>query len=260
MHSANLSLVLAGAAAGGLCREVSSSRLIRRSWRGRPVAWSSLHPGSCVGSAYVGGQPRLRRRAQFEVPGLVAVDLAQPVSAPWSDSHATRQRRARCRPRPPTRAQTGRGGHPARRLRFRAVLRDRLAEEALPGTSGNASRCRRRTRPRRPRHPSPPGAAHRGGRVEVRHGRDLVVEDGRAVGDGARPRRARRGAHREGTAGRGRRGEDASDRARTTAMAAIDDRGSLVVLVAEVTPPVERDVVLPARMWFSIRRRYAPAR
>ena len=36
--------------------------------------------GSCVGSAYVGGQPSIDRLgAQLVVPGLVAVDLAQPV-------------------------------------------------------------------------------------------------------------------------------------------------------------------------------------
>ena len=100
--------------------------------------------------------------AQFVVPGLVAVDLAQPVLGAVLRTATPRHRRARCRPRLPTRERTCWGWPPIGRLPALSRTSRSPRGGAAPGTPANASRCRRRTRRRRPRHPSRPGAGRRG--------------------------------------------------------------------------------------------------
>ena len=100
--------------------------------------------------------------AQFVVPGLVAVDLAQPVLRHRAGPATPRPRRARCRPRPPTREQTCRGWPPIGQLALPSRTSRPLRRVGAPGTPANASHYRRRARFRRPRHPSRPGAGHGG--------------------------------------------------------------------------------------------------
>ena len=112
--------------------------------------------------------------------------------------------------------------------------------------------------------------------VEVGHARDLVVEDRRAVGDGTVGLAERRGARRRTDVRRADRpsatrtpatGVEASATAAMTTSTAgdaepaeSDGRPDASCRVAmEVMPPVKASAVLPARMRFSIRRRYAPA-
>ena len=102
--------------------------------------------------------------AQLVVPGLVAVDPAQPVrgavlgqprrgiGGPDVDRVARH-----------VRGRVG-GGHPAGGLRLASRTSRPPRGGAAPGTPGNASRCRRRARRRRPRRRSPRGAGRRAGR------------------------------------------------------------------------------------------------
>ena len=233
--------------------------------------------GSCVGSAYMGGQPSVDGLgAQLVVPGLVAVDLAQPVrgavlgqprrgtGGPDVDRVARHVGgRARAwppsgRPPPPSRtSRSPRGG-------------------AVPGTPASASRCRRRTRRRRPRRRSRPGAGRRAApgrgwpRPEPRRRRPSCRR-----GRHRRPRRAQHGARCERECatrtGATVADEDAGDwwprprrsprrrRAGRRRGPAIRTRSSFV-LVAVGHAASQGSAVLPARMRFSIRRRYAPAR
>ena len=159
--------------------------------------WSLLHPWIVRGVGVHGRAAVIDGLgAQFVVPGLVAVDLAQPVRGAVRGQPRARHRRARCRPRPPTREQTCWGWPPIGRLPLLSRTSRPPRGGVAPGTPGNASRCRRRTRPRRPRHPLQPGAGHRGERdrgwprPEPRHRRPSCRR-----GRHRQPRQAHRGAH-----------------------------------------------------------------
>src|SRR6266545_3988658 len=71
-----------------------------------------------------------------------------------------RHRRARCRPRPPTREQTCWGWPPSGQLPLLSRTSGPPHGRVAPGRPGSASRCRRRTRPRCLRHRLQPGAGH----------------------------------------------------------------------------------------------------
>ena len=205
------------------------------------------------------GTARTRRRARTATP---------------------RHRRARCRPRPPTRGRTCRGWPPSGRLPL----------PSRTSTTASRSSCSWYSGERQPLSTTKLDPVVRGiGRrpaqgteqsgVEVGHARDPVVEDRRAVGDGA-VGLAERTTVLGGDEGRrsGERGavedEDAGSwwpraaaiAATTTSRPAtriLRIRIRRVVVRAgslEVTPPVKAACALPARMRFSIRRRYAPAR
>ena len=149
-------------------------------------------------------------RAQLVVPGLVAVDLAQPVRGAVRGQPRWQHRRARCRPRRPSREQTCRRwppiGQPPPLSRTSRSPHGGVA----PGTPANASRCRRRTRLRRLRHPLRPGAGHRGGLDRGSpHPESRRRRPSRRRGRHRRPRPADRGAHwddaTDARGGRGRR-------------------------------------------------------
>ena len=181
----------AGAVAAGLGGAFEPQPAPIRATQGergqRSVVWSSLLHPWIVGGVGVHGRAAVidGLRAQFVVPGLVAVDLAQPVrgavlgqprggaGGPDVDRvprHVSR--RARGWPpigRPPLPSRTSRSPRGG----------------VAPGTPGNASRCRRRTA-------TPSSAASVAARrrapterwIEVGDTRNLVVEDRRAVGNG----------------------------------------------------------------------------
>ena len=170
-----------------------------RAASGRDVSAHCCILGSWVGSAYMGGQPSIDGLgAQLVVPGLVAVDLAQPVRG----AVLGQPRRGLGGPdvdRVPRHVsrRVG-GGHPAGGLRLRAVLRDRLVEELLlvlrgapaavddeldPVVRGIGRGLAQGTEQRRGRGWPHPGSRRR--RPSCRRGRHR------------RPRRARHGARRE---------------------------------------------------------------
>ena len=122
--------------------------------------------------------------AQFVVPGFVAVDLAQPVLG----AVLGQPRRGIGGPdvdRVPRHvSRRVRGGHPSGGFLFRAVLRDRLAEQlflVLRGTPAAVDEeldaVVRGIRCSLAQGPEESG-------IEVGHARNLVIEDRRAVGDG----------------------------------------------------------------------------
>ena len=214
--------------------------------------------------------------AQFVVPGFVAVDLAQPVRRRRARTATRRRRRARCRPRRPTRERTCWGWPPTGRPPPLSRTSRPPHGAVAPGTPGNASRCRRGTRPRRLRHRSQLGAGHR---ADQRRGWPHPGSRRRRPscrrGRRRQPRHARHGARCEG-----RRRVMRSSRARTPATGSRGPRrsprgrragrrhgsresgsgGSSFVLVGCRHASIQGSAVLPARMRFSIRRRYAPAR
>ena len=100
--------------------------------------------------------------AQFVVPGLVAVDLAQPVprTVPGQPRRGIDVPDVDRVPRHVSR-RVG-GGHPSGSLLFSSRTSRPLRRVGAPGTPANASHYRRRARSRRPRHPSRPGAGHGG--------------------------------------------------------------------------------------------------
>jgi hypothetical protein len=121
--------------------------------------------------------------AQFVVPGLVAVDLAQPV--PGSVLGQPRRIEAAHVDRVP-RHVSGRvgGGHPSGSFLFRAVLRDRLTEELFLVLRGTPTAIDDELEPvvRGSRCSLAQGAEESW--IKVGYTRNLVVEDRRAVGDG----------------------------------------------------------------------------
>ena len=233
----------------------------------RPVGSSRLHPRIV---RRVGVHRRASALAgfgaQLVVPGLVAVDLAQPVAG------AVRgQPRGTGGPdvdRVPLHV-LGRlgGGHPSGGRLLRAVLRDRLAEESLLVRRGTPAAV--------------DGEANSAGRgvgrgpaqgteeigVELGDARDLVVEDRRAFGDGAA---GLADAERRALATERRRwamptveDEDAGHCWLSAATAAITSNRPAMRIrgwSAVGHAAIEGSAVLPARMRFSICRRYAPAR
>ena len=126
-----------------------------------------------------------RLRAQLVVPGLVAVDRAQPVAGavlgqPRGGGGGPDVDRVP--------GHVGRrvgGGHPAGGFRFRAVLRDRLTEELLLVLRGAPAAVDDELDAvvRGIRRGLAQGTEQ--SRIELGHTRDPVVEDRRAVGDGA---------------------------------------------------------------------------
>ena len=230
---------------------------------------------------------------QLVVPRLVAVDLAQPVPG----AVLGQPRRGLGGPevdRVPRHVSgpVG-GGHPPGGLRFGAVLRDRPVEELLLVLRGAPAAvdveldavvrgigCR------------PAQGAEQIG-VENADARDLVVEDRRAVGDGAvslAERTTRLTDHRalgDGTVGRverraaltardvdgccGRRGRgrrqlvaqgrgdrrDDGEQNGDADPADPDPMGGCSCWLAVGHAAIQGSGVLPARMWFSICRRYA---
>ena len=177
--------------------------------------------GSWVGSAYMGGQSQRWR------PGAVRSAMARcrrPGRARTRRRVRTatpRLRRARCRPRLPTREQTCRGWPPIGRLPLLSRTSRPPHGGVAPGTPGNASRCRRGTRPRRLRHQLRPGAGRRADRSRAwrhpgsrrrrpscrrgRHRRPRQADHGApATGDGER-RALRRPRGEDGRRGGGRR-------------------------------------------------------
>ena len=178
------------------------------------------------------------------------------------------------------------GGHPAGGFLLLSRTSRSPHGGVAPGTPGNASRCRRRTRPRRPRHRSRPGAGHRAEldrawrRPEPRRRRPSCRR-----GRHRRPRRAHHGARcgerRRSAAsdaaarGRGRRRgrgrqrlvaegcgdrRDDDEQAGDTDPANPNPTGRCSCWFAVGHAAIEGSAALPARMRFSIRRRYAPAR
>src|SRR4051794_17388832 len=123
-------------------------------------------------------------RAQFVVPWLVAVDPAQPVRS--AELGQPRRgiggpdvdRVARHVSRP-----VG-GGHPSGGFRFRAVLRDRLAEQSLLVLPGTPAAIDGEVDPVACGISCRPAQGAEEGWIEVGDARNLVVEDRRAVGDG----------------------------------------------------------------------------
>ncbi len=163
---------------------------------------SPLHP-RIVGRVGVHGRAAVidGLGAQLVVPGLVAVDPAQPVRGAVRRTATRRRRRARCRPRRPTRARTSRAWPPSGRPPPPSRTSRPPRGAAAPGTPRSASRCRRRTRRRRPRHRSPPGAGRRADRRRAwrRPGPSsskTVVPSGTAPPASPSARRARRGGRR----------------------------------------------------------------
>ncbi len=224
--------------------------------------------------------------AQLVVPGLVAVDLAQPVPG----AVLGQPRRGIGGPdvdRVP-RHVSGRvgGGHPSGSLLLRAVLRDRLAEQLLLVLRGTPAAVDEELDPvvRGIGRGLAQGTEQSG--VEVGHTRNLVIEDRRAVGDGTVGLAERTdGAHCEGRRrvlrpcedvdgrgdrrGRGRRRlvaegcgdrRDDDEQAGGTDPADPDPTGRRSCWSAVGHAASQGSVVLPARMRFSICRRYAPAR
>ena len=188
--------------------------------------------GSCVGSAYMGGQPR-----------STAAGAVRSARARCCRSDTARSRRrartarlwhrsARCRPRPPTRERTCSGWPPIGQLPLLSRTSGPPAGVAAPGTPGNASHCRRRTGPRRARHRLRLGAGHRGAldrgwpHLEPRHRRRSCRR-----GRHRRPRQADHGARCEDHEARceGRRWvmwPSRGRRARTEDAAEDEDAGS----------------------------------
>ena len=109
------------------------------------------------------GTARTRRRAR--------------TATPW-------HRRARCRPRPPTREQTSPGWPPTGRLPFGAVLGDRLTKKLILVLRGTPATVDEELDPvvRGIGRSLAQGTEEIG--VEVGYTRNLVIEDRRAVGDG----------------------------------------------------------------------------
>ena len=141
--------------------------------------------GSCVGSAYIGRATVIDGvGAQLVVPGLVAVDLAQPVRGAVLGQ-------PRCGIGGPDvdrvpRHVSGRGGggHPAGSFLLRAVLRDRLAEELLLVRRGTPAAVDEELDPVVRGIGRGPAQGTEESWIEVGDTRDLVIEDRRAVGDG----------------------------------------------------------------------------
>ena len=155
-----------GAGGAGLGRCVRAQPApIRATRQGRPAAGvfsSLLHPWIVRGVGVHGRAAVIDGLgAQLVVPGLVAVDLAQPVRG----AVLGQPRRGIGGPdvdRVPRHVRgRARGWPPSGRLPLLSRTSRPPRGAAAPGTPGNASRCRRRTRRRRPRHRSRLGAGHR---------------------------------------------------------------------------------------------------
>ena len=123
--------------------------------------------------------------AQLVVPGLVAVDLAQPVLGAVLEQPCRGSGRPDVYRVPRHVSRRIGGGDPARGFLFRAVLRDRLTQESF--LVGRGAPAAVDLEPDTVVFGIGRSAAQ--GRqqvgVEVRDGRDLVIEDRRAVGNGA---------------------------------------------------------------------------
>ena len=88
--------------------------------------------GSCVGSAYMRGQPRLVASGRSSrVPGFVAVDLAQPVVGAVLRTAGRGIEGPDVDRVPGHVSRRVRSGDPSRSFRFRSILGDRLTEKLL---------------------------------------------------------------------------------------------------------------------------------
>ena len=123
-------------------------------------------------------------RAQFVVPGFVAVDLAQPVrgTVPGQPRRGSGGPDVDRVPRHVRRRL--RGGHPPGGFRFGSVLGNRLTKKLFLVLGGTPATVDEELDPasRGIGCSLAQGAEQIG--VEVGYGRNLVVEDRRAVGDG----------------------------------------------------------------------------
>ena len=134
----------------------------RRTWEGSRDRWPPGAVRSAMARCRRPGRARTRRRVRTATPRL---------------------RRARCRPRLPTREQTCRGWPPSGPLPLLSRTSRPPHRGGAPGRPGSASRCRRGSRPRSGISCSPAQGAEQIG-VELGDTRNVVVEDRRAVGDG----------------------------------------------------------------------------
>ena len=217
--------------------------------------------------------------AQLVVPGLVAVDRAEPELGAVSDSHDAASAGPMSTASPDTCADVS-GWPPSGRPPLASRTSGPPLGGGAPGTPGNASRCRPRRRPRRLRQSvaawrsAPRSAGSRlatpgipSSKTDVPSGMAPPASPERSHGSrregrcwrcSRRGRGRRRGRRRRQVVAEGcgdRRDDDqqGGDTAPTNPSAT--GRGSCAVGHAAI----EGGAVLPARMWFSICRRYAPA-
>ena len=159
---ASCSLPVLPFSAGAFEQPAPIRATMARAASGRSVCSSLLHPWIVrrVGVHGQGSRDRRLRgavrsaRARCRRSGTARTRRRARTATPW-------HRRARCRPRPPTREQTCWGWPPSGRLPLLSRTSRPPRGGVAPGTPGNASHCRRRTRPRRPRHRLRLGAGHR---------------------------------------------------------------------------------------------------